>query len=301
MALKLSLSDFVTRNDDGNFIPSDLSGEPLSRYMTKDEKSVRDDLKAEKGPRGKIRVKLFLMQSCKLRRTQKGIVPLNELKSGNNPTSTLKALFTPWLLNLLNDEETQEQVIAYMEDKFEDIFVSSDKLARVCLRLEDKDDVIHTDPELAVKTFFCMCNAMNSTIATEGKCEIIRATEDGIIVKFDPLPENFTVGKSKGTFYKMFPVNKDTIPVQAFKALSYVSGRDIIMYHGRGHVRTVPFNEILGCVYGLSNKSKDDLIKIKSDPLCSASGEKMVAIADMLISGEKPQEILRRVTVRTQK
>nr|AYH64828.1 NSP2 [Rotavirus I] len=301
MALKLSLADFITLNHDGEFVKSDCTTDALNRFMTKDEKAVREELRSDRTGKGRHRVKLFLTPACKLRCTQKGIVPLNDLKSQNAPTSSMKTILIPWLLKMLNDEETHEQVIAYIEEKFDDVFFSSDKCGRVCQRLEDPDDIIHDDPDVAIKTFFAMCNAMNPSIATEGKCDIVRATEDGIIAEFNPLPEHLTVGRARGKFYKMFPTSSDNVPINAIKALVYLSNRDLLVYHGRKHIRSVPFHEISNTVFGMSNKSKEELQRIKNDPLCAAAGEKSVALVDMLLAGEKTNEIIKRLSQRSAK
>nr|WBV74315.1 NSP2 [Bat RVJ-like rotavirus BtSY2] len=291
MSLSVSLADFITKTEDG-YVASDTSCEALDRFVTKEEKQLKDKYYNPESNRSEIRKQLFLLPSCKKRLTQKGVVPVKELRSGVPIPAATRKLITDWLLEMFNDDEANEQIEKHILEKFPDVLCSADKISRVAQRLEDPSDLIHS--AVSFQTLAATFLACNSTIATEGACTIVRATEDAIICKFEPIPEHLAITRARSTFYKAFPVTKNEPMIYGIKAMSGLSGRDFIMNHGHGHLRTVPFIEIAGAIRSFSKKSKEEINKIRSDPLTPNAGERFLSMLDMLFQGEKIDDIIKR-------
>ncbi|APQ41748.1 NSP2 [Rotavirus J] len=291
MALKASLADFVVKTDDG-YIPSDTSCEALDRFNTKEEKALKDAYYKQGADRAEIRKRMFVTPGCSRRMTQHGLVPVKELRSGSAIPSALKKLITKWLLDMLNDEDNGETAEKYIIDKFPDVLISADKLSRLAQRLEDDSDLIHES--VGFQTLAAAACAIPSTVATEGKCEIVRATEDAIIARFDPVPEHLNMARHRGTFFKAFPVNKNEPMVYGVKALSGLSNRDFIMFHGHGHLRTVPYNEIPDAIKSFSRKQKEEITKIMSDPIANNAGDRFLSMCNMILQSEKIETIIQK-------
>nr|WBV74444.1 NSP2 [Bat RVJ-like rotavirus BtSY3] len=194
---------------------------------------------------------------------------------------------------MFNDDDAIEEIEKYITDKFPDVLCSADKLSRVAQRLEDSNDLIHQS--VGFQTLASTFLACNSTIATEGACTIVRATEDAVICKFEPIPEHLAITRAKSTFYKAFPVNKNEPLIYGIKALSGLSGKDFIMNHGHGHLRTVPYNEIPNAIRSFARKSREELNKIKSEHLTPNAGDRFLTMLDMLFQSEKVDDVIKRI------
>nr|WBV74304.1 NSP2 [Bat RVJ-like rotavirus BtSY1] len=292
MSSSVSLSDFIVKTEDG-WMPSDTACEALDRFTTKEEKALKDEYYKQGSDRQSLRLKLFMTPACKKRMTQKGVVPVRELRSGSQIPSAVKRMITSWLLEMFNDEDNGETVEEYVTKKFPDILISSDKLSRLAQRLEDKEDLIHES--VGFQSLAAAANATNSTIATEGKCDVVRATEDAIIAKFTPIPEHLVIGKNRGIFYKAFPVKKDEPMIYGVKALSGLSSRDFIMNHGHGHLRTIPYGEIPDAIRSFARKSRDEISRIRSDPLTPNAGDRFLTLIDMIQQSDKIENIITKI------
>uniref|UniRef100_A0AB38ZK67 NSP2 n=1 Tax=Crocidura shantungensis seadorna-like virus 2 TaxID=3139546 RepID=A0AB38ZK67_9REOV len=228
------------------------------------------------------------------RLTQLGGVPLVEIRTRTRIPTCVRKLIVKWLLNMLNDEEIGKQVEDRMMNKMTDVFFSADKLSRICQRLEDEDDVIH-DLNNSINAMLVACNAINSSISTEGKCDIVRATEDAIIAKFDMIPEHLIIGTARKTFYKAFPVDKNTPMMHGASAMLALSNRDFIMNHGHGHLRTIPYHEIESAIHSFMKKTKDEIYKIKNDIHTPMAGERFKIMLDMIDTGCDARAITMRI------
>nr|ANN82287.1 non-structural protein 2 [Rotavirus H] len=290
MSIKVSLADFVVKTEDG-WIAADVCP-ALDRFKTKEEKELLESLKKDGADKSQIRKQLFLTPIPNKRFTQLGGVPVREIRTTTPIPSAAKSLVTDWLLGLLNDEEAGEKIEASILKKYPDIFCSADKISRIAQRMENKRDLIHVN---AFKVLSATMLAINSDIATEGKCEVIRATDDAIIARFDPVPEHLCIGNPRGTFYKAFPVKKEEPMVYGVKALVGISNRDFIMNHGHGHLRTVPYQEINNAIRSFARKSEQEIRRIKSDLLTPNAGDKFISMCDMILSKEKIETVVAMV------
>lgn len=292
MTQSVSISDFIVKTDDG-YMPADREFKQLDLYLSKEQKELREKYKDAKEGRADLRKEMFMRASPSRRFTQHGVVPMRELRTQTDIPSMLKTTITNWLLKLFEEEETMELFEQFFNERFPDVFASGDKLARFALRLEDKDDLIHRNAAKALNAFGACFHAIKPTFATEGQAQVVRATDDGIVLEFKPVPECYRVGRSRATFYKLYPLTEE-IPVQGFVALKHVAGNHVFMYHGHGHVRTVPYPELGDAIISLSKKSKDELEKIAKSPLAVQCGAKFVEIMDGLRSGMKIEEIIKK-------
>lgn len=290
MSIRVSLADFIVRTDEG-WISSDHC-EALDRFQTKKEKDLKEAYKNDSADRADIRKQMFLTPITSKRITQCGGVPLREIRTGTTIPSATRILITDWLLEMFNDEDAADKIEEYITKNFPDVFFSADKCSRLAERLECKRDLIHT------RGFNVLCAtvlATNSTIATEGKCQIVRATEDAIIAVFNPVPEHLCIGAPKMTFWKAFPIKFSEPMVYGVKALYGISGRSFIMNHGHGHLRTVPYSEIASALRSFAKKDSKEIQRIKSDPLTPNAGDKFMKVCDMLLQKEKIENIIAMV------
>ncbi|UKG23813.1 NSP2 [Rotavirus L] len=294
MASRVGVADFVVKVKDGEWGPSNVDCEALDRFNSVEEKDLRTKFKMERADKATVRKEMLFTAACSRRITQTGIVPLPEIRTKTRVPTAVKCLITKWLLGLLNDEDNGKEIEQRLKKKMTDVFFSSDKLSRLCMRLEDETDLIH-DPVNSLNALLVATNSIDSTIVTEGKCDIVRATEDAIIAKFDPIPEHFLIGKQRKTFYKCFPVEKKTAMLKGAAAMLAISNRDLIMFHGHGHLRTIPYHEIEDAIYSFSKKDKNELREIRGHVQTPAAGERFKIILDMLESGSTVKEITTRI------
>lgn len=292
MTQSVSLSDFIVKTDDG-YMPSDRECVVLDRYLSKEQKELREEYKDAKNDRAGLRIKMFLSPSPSRRFTQHGVVPMREIKTGADIPSSLQSIITEWLLNLLQDEENQEMFEDFINSKFPDVLASADKLARFAQRLEDKRDVLHKNFSKAMNAFGACFWAIKPTYATEGKCNVVRATDDSIILEFHPVPEYFRCGKSKSTFYKLYPLS-DEQPVNGMIALKAVAGNQFFMYHGHGHVRTVPYHELSDAIRSFARKDKETLENIAKSPLAAQCGSKFLDMLDGIRAKQKIEDVITK-------
>nr|ANN82141.1 non-structural protein 2 [Rotavirus B] len=292
MTQSVSLSDFITKTEDG-YMPSDRECVVLDRYLSKDQKCLRETYKDEKNNRSELRVKMFLSPAPSRRFTQHGVVPMRELRTSTDIPSSLQTIVTEWLLNILQDEEVQEMFEEFIRTKFPDIFASADKMARFAQRLEDKKDIIHQNPSKALNAFGTCFWAVTPTYATEGKCNIVRATDDSIILEFLPIPEYFRCGKSRSTFYKLYPLSEEQ-PVNGMLAMRSVAGNQMLMYHGHGHIRSVPYHEIADAVRSFAKKDKETIEAIVKSPFSAQCGNKFMDMLDGIRSKQKIDDIIAK-------
>uniref|UniRef100_Q0H8C2 Non-structural protein 2 n=1 Tax=Rotavirus X (isolate RVX/Human/Bangladesh/NADRV-B219/2002/GXP[X]) TaxID=348136 RepID=NSP2_ROTB2 len=290
VSIKVSLADFIVKTDEG-WIPSD-NCPALDRFKTKTEKELLDSIKREGADRASIRKQLFLTPISNKRLTQIGGVPVRDIRTSTTIPSSTRNLITDWLLNIFNDEESGEEVENAIASKYPDIFCSADKISRVAQRLENRRDRVHED---GFRILSATMLAIDSDIATEGKCEIVRATEDAIIAKFEPVSEHLCIGNPRGVFYKAFPIKKEQPMVYGIKALLGISNRDFIMNHGHGHLRTVPYSEINNAIRSFAKKNEAEIKRIRSDSLSPNAGEKFINMCDMLLQKEKIETIIAKI------
>nr|AFP25394.1 nonstructural protein NSP2 [Human rotavirus B] len=290
MTHSVSLSDFIVKTEDG-YMPSDRECVALDRYLSKEQKELRETFKDGKNDRSALRIKMFLSPSPSRRFTQHGVVPMREIKTNTDIPSTLWTLVTDWLLNLLQDEENQEMFEDFISSKFPDVLASADKLARFAQRLEDRKDVLHKNFSKAMNAFGACFWAIKPTFATEGKCNVVRATDDSMILEFQPVPEYFRCGRSKATFYKLYPLT-DEQPVNGMLALKAVAGNQFFMYHGHGHIRTVPYHELADAIKSFARKDKETLESISKSPLAAQCGSKFLDMIDGIRSKQKIEDVI---------
>nr|ADF57890.1 nonstructural protein NSP2 [Human rotavirus B] len=290
MTHSVSLSDFIVKTEDG-YMPSDRECVALDRYLSKEQKELRETFKDGKNDRSALRIKMFLSPSPSRRFTQHGVVPMREIKTNTDIPSTLWTLVTDWLLNLLQDEENQEMFEDFISSKFPDVLASADKLARFAQRLEDRKDVLHKNFSKAMNAFGACFWAIKPTFATEGKCNVVRATDDSMILEFQPIPEYFRCGRSKATFYKLYPLT-DEQPVNGMLALKAVAGNQFFMYHGHGHIRTVPYHELADAIKSFARKDKETLESISKSPLAAQCGSKFLDMIDGIRSKQKIEDVI---------
>nr|ADF57867.1 nonstructural protein NSP2 [Human rotavirus B] len=290
MTHSVSLSDFIVKTEDG-YMPSDRECVALDRYLSKEQKELRETFKDGKNDRSALRIKMFLSPSPSRRFTQHGVVPMREIKTNTDIPSTLWTLVTDWLLNLLQDEENQEMFEDFISSKFPDVLASADKLARFAQRLEDRKDVLHKNFSKAMNAFGACFWAIKPTFATEGKCNVVRATDDSMILEFQPVPEYFRCGRSKATFYKLYPLT-DEQPVNGMLALKAVAGNQFFMYHGHGHIRTVPYHELTDAIKSFARKDKETLESISKSPLAAQCGSKFLDMIDGIRSKQKIEDVI---------
>nr|CAI30287.1 nonstructural protein 2 [Human rotavirus B] len=295
MTQSVSLSDFIVKTEDG-YMPSDRECIALDRYLSKEQKELRETFKDGKNDRAALRIKMFLSPSLSRRFTQHGVVPMREIKTNTDIPSTLWTLVTDWLLNLLQDEESQEMFEDFISSKFPDVLASADKLARFAQRLEDRKDVLHKNFSKAMNAFGACFWAIKPTFATEGKCNVVRATDDSIILEFQPVPEYFRCGKSKATFYKLYPLS-DEQPVNGMLALKAVAGNQFFMYHGHGHIRTVPYHELADAIKSFARKDKETLENISKSPLAAQCGSKFLDMLDGIRSKQKIEDVILKAKI----
>lgn len=293
MTQSVSLGDFVVKTDDG-YMPADRECSMLDRYLSKDQKELRETFKDEKNNRPDLRIKMFLSPAPSRRFTQHGVVPMREIKTSTEIPSSLQSIITDWLLDLLKDEDIQEMFEEFISTKFSDVFASSDKISRFAQRLEDKKDIIHKNPSKALNAFGCCFWAVTPTYATEGKCTVVRATDDAIVLEFQPVPEYFRCGKSRSTFYKLYPLSEEQ-PVNGILALRSVAGNQFLMNHGHGHIRSVPYHEVADAVRSFAKKDKDTLEAIVKSPLSAQCGSKFMDMLDGIRSKQKIEDIITKV------
>nr|AXF38738.1 MAG: non-structural protein 2 [Ruddy turnstone rotavirus] len=294
MTQSVALGDFIVKTDEG-YMPSDRDCYQLDRFLSKDQKKLRESFKDTKDGRADMRKEMFLTSNPSRRFTQRGVVPMREIRTNTEIPSMLKSKITEWLLKTLEDEDTCEMFEEFVRTKFPDIFASSDKLARFALRLDDQEDLLHKNLTKALNAFGACFAAIKPTFATEGKSSVVRATDDGIVLEFLPVPEQYRIGKGKQTFYKLYPLSDD-VPVQTFIALKHVAGNHLFAYHGHGHVRSVPYSEVPDMIRSMSKKTKNELDEISKNPLTVQCGPKFVEIVDSLRTGMKIEEIIKKAT-----
>nr|BAL63085.1 nonstructural protein 2 [Porcine rotavirus B] len=292
MTQSISLADFIVKTDDG-FMPSDRDCIVLDRYLSKEQKELRETYKDEKNHRASLRVKMFLTSAPSRRFTQQGVVPMRELKTSADIPSSLLNIITDWLMNVLSDEENQEMFEEFINSKFPDILGSADKLARFAQRLENKRDIIHRNFSKAMNAFGACFLAVKPTYATEGQCNVVRATDDAIILEFQPIPEYFRCGRSRSTFYKLYPLSEEQ-PVTGMIALRGIAGNQFIMNHGHGHLRTVPYHELADAVKSFAKKDKDTLELIAKSPLSAQCGSKFLDMLDGIRSKQKIEDVITK-------
>nr|BAL63091.1 nonstructural protein 2 [Porcine rotavirus B] len=292
MTQSISLADFITKTDDG-FMPSDRECNVLDRYLSKDQKELRETYKDEKNHRASLRVKMFLTSAPSRRFTQQGVVPMRELKTNADIPSSLLNIITDWLMSVLSDEENQEMFEEFISSKFPDILGSADKLARFAQRLENKRDIIHRNFSKAMNAFGACFLAVKPTYATEGQCTVVRATDDAIILEFQPIPEYFRCGRSRSTFYKLYPLSEEQ-PVTGMIALRGIAGNQFIMNHGHGHLRTVPYHELADAIKSFAKKDKDTLELISKSPLSAQCGSKFLDMLDGIRSKQKIDDVITK-------
>nr|AFP25391.1 nonstructural protein NSP2 [Human rotavirus B]AFP25392.1 nonstructural protein NSP2 [Human rotavirus B] len=295
MTQSVSLSDFIVKTEDG-YMPSDRECVALDRYLSKEQKELRETFKDGKNDRSALRIKMFLSPSPSRRFTQHGVVPMREIKTNTDIPSTLWTLVTDWLLNLLQDEENQEMFEDFISSKFPDVLASADKLARFAQRLEDRKDVLHKNFSKAMNAFGACFWAIKPTFATEGKCNVVRATDDSMILEFQPIPEYFRCGRSKATFYKLYPLT-DEQPVNGMLALKAVAGNQFFMYHGHGHIRTVPYHELADAIKSFARKDKETLESISKSPLAAQCGSKFLDMLDGIRSKQKIEDVILKAKI----
>ncbi|AKA40843.1 non-structural protein 2 [Rotavirus B] len=295
MTHSVSLSDFIVKTEDG-YMPSDRECVALDRYLSKEQKELRETFKDGKNDRSALRIKMFLSPSPSRRFTQHGVVPMREIKTNTDIPSTLWTLVTDWLLNLLQDEENQEMFEDFISSKFPDVLASADKLARFAQRLEDRKDVLHKNFSKAMNAFGACFWAIKPTFATEGKCNVVRATDDSMILEFQPVPEYFRCGRSKATFYKLYPLT-DEQPVNGMLALKAVAGNQFFMYHGHGHIRTVPYHELADAIKSFARKDKETLESISKSPLAAQCGSKFLDMLDGIRSKQKIEDVILKAKI----
>ncbi|APU94726.1 NSP2 [Rotavirus B] len=295
MTHSVSLSDFIVKTEDG-YMPSDRECVALDRYLSKEQKELRETFKDGKNDRSALRIKMFLSPSPSRRFTQHGVVPMREIKTNTDIPSTLWTLVTDWLLNLLQDEENQEMFEDFISSKFPDVLASADKLARFAQRLEDRKDVLHKNFSKAMNAFGACFWAIKPTFATEGKCNVVRATDDSMILEFQPVPEYFRCGRSKATFYKLYPLT-DEQPVNGMLALKAVAGNQFFMYHGHGHIRTVPYHELADAIKSFARKDKETLESISKSPLAAQCGNKFLDMLDGIRSKQKIEDVILKAKI----
>lgn len=293
MSIRISLADFIVKTKEG-WLPAD-SNDALRRFKTQQEKSLLESYRKDGADRPGIRKQLFMLEIPSRRISQVGGVPVKEIQTNTPIPSSTKSLIQSWLLEMFNDEEMGEKVEEYVVKSFPDVLCSADKLSRIAQRLEDPKDLIH---QMGMKVLSAAMLAVDSTIATEGKCEIVRSTDDSIIAKFDPVPEHLRIGAPRATFYKAFPVEKDNPMIYGVKALSGLSNRDFIMNHGHGHLRTIPYTEIPNAVKSFAKKNESEIRKILSDSLTTSAGDRFTSMCDMLLQKEKIETIIAKIMRR---
>nr|BAL63097.1 nonstructural protein 2 [Porcine rotavirus B] len=291
MTQSISLADLITKTEDG-FMPSDRENLVLDKYLSKDQKVLRDEYKNEKNNRSALRIKMFLTPAPSRRFTQRGVVPMRELRTQTDITSSLVNVVTDWLLSILSDDEMADSFEQFIESKFNDIFASADKLARFAQRLEDKRDILHRNPSKALNAFGACFWAVTPTYAIEGKCNIVRATDDALVLEFEPIPEHLRCGKARSTFYKLYPLS-DEAPVTGMLALRGVAGNQLFMYHGHGHIRSIPYHEIGDAIRSFAKKSQDELDAIAKSQLAVHCGQKFMTILDQIRSKQKIDDIIQ--------
>nr|BAW98472.1 NSP2 [Bovine group B rotavirus] len=290
MTQSISIADFIVKTEDG-FMPSDRENIVLDRYLSKELKELRDKYKDEKNDRASLRIKMFLTPAPSRRFTQRGVVPMRELKTTSDLTTSMFNLITDWLLSVLADEEMAESFEQFVESKFPDIFASADKLARFAQRLEDKRDIMHRNPSKALNAFGACFWAVKPTYVTEGKCNVVRATDDSIILEFEPIPEHLRCGRTRSTFYKLYPLSEEA-PVTGMIALRGVAGNQFLMYHGHGHIRTVPYHEMSDAIRSFAKKKSDELEAIAKSLLAVHCGQKFMNMLDQIRSKQKIDDII---------
>nr|BAL63094.1 nonstructural protein 2 [Porcine rotavirus B] len=292
MSESISWADFIVITEDG-FMPSDRESNVLDRYLSKEQKDLRDKYKDEKNDRASLRIRMFLTPAPSRRFTQRGVVPMREIKTQADITTSMFNTITDWLLSILADEEMAESFEQFVESKFPDVFASADKLSRFAQRLEDKRDIIHRNPSKALNAFGACFWAVKPTYVTEGKCNIVRATEDALVLEFEPVPEHLRCGKAKSTFYKLYPLTDDA-PVTGMLALRGVAGNHLLMYHGHGHIRSVPYHEIPDAIRSFAKKKPDELDTIAKSPLAVHCGQKFMTVLDQIRSKQKIDDIIQQ-------
>nr|AHZ32873.1 non-structural protein 2 [Rotavirus G] len=290
MTQSVSIADFIVKTEDG-YMPSDRECKVLDRFLSREQKAIREEYKSRTGMKCDLRKKMFMLTAPSRRFTQEGVVPMKELKSKTDIPSAVKRLITDWLLKTLEDDDVCEVFEDVFENKFPDVFASSDKISRFAMRLENENDLIHKNVSKAMNAFAACFHAIKPSFATEGKCTVARACEDSIILEFPVIPEHLRIGQVRGVFYKLYPLSDD-LPTQGFLALKHVSNNQFQMYHGHGHVRTVPFSEVPEAVRSFAKKQKGELEKIAKDQLAVQCGQKFIKMIDDIRAGRKIEEVI---------